>query len=465
LPAASKQTKGSRRSTKRGGGNKRQEIPDREKSILFLQSGGVCAFRGCGQTLVEPGTETDDDAILGEMAHIVADSRQGPRGEADLDKNERSKHTNLILLCRMHHRIIDSQPRTYSVAVLRQMKADHEARIRKALVMPAPEPRPELKRETIHSTLLPITHIPEAVFSAPCAFGEGEDNEVKQRIKYPARKDDSAPYELAPFILREGRLFAFHDLAQSHNPFSSVIDQNQVRMIHAGDMWRDAEGKRRYVNLLNRSMYKYTARLGIRYDPDHYRYYFPVKEEGKELEVTYRSMNRDHVERKVAWEAKRKSTGESRNFWWHVAARLRFEQMANQEWCLTIRPERHLTRDSVTLLPPEQIGRRVTSFKARMYNDLYIKEVVFWRDYLSQGRPRFILSFGRQSAVVDVQLVTFDVQWAGIPGDDKPFKNQVYEEDLFTITERDEAITGEQIDWNEAEDAAEDEEGDSADRY
>jgi len=93
-----------------------------------------------------------------------------------------------------------------------------------------------------------------------------------------------------------------------------------------------------------------------------------------------------------------------------------------------------------------------------MFNDLYLAEVNFWRDYLSKGQPRFILDFGRQTAVVDTRLLAFDVKWPGIPGDDKPFKNQVYEEDLFTLSDLAGAVGGEEINWDETEDETVEEE-------
>jgi hypothetical protein len=125
--------------------------------------------------------------------------------------------------------------------------------------------------------------------------------------------------------------------------------------------------------------------------------------------------------------------------------------MGQTQWCLSIRPERHLTSDGKLPLPPKQIGRRVTSKKARMYNDLYLGEVNFWRDYLSNGSPRFVLNFGDQSAVVETQFLPFDVNWPGIPGDDKPFKNQVYEDDLFSLSDLSNATDGELLEWEEAE--------------
>ena len=118
-----------------------RDIPDKEVKALIALSGGVCAFPGCHKRLYEPGNMDDDAAFLGQVAHIVADSRQGPRGVSPLSDEDRDKHTNLLLLCGDHHKVIDSQPRTYSVSVLHRMKEDHERRIRQATSGPAPEPR------------------------------------------------------------------------------------------------------------------------------------------------------------------------------------------------------------------------------------------------------------------------------------------------------------------------------------
>jgi hypothetical protein len=57
-----------------------RNIPDKEMKVLIALSGGVCAFPACNKHLQEPSNSDDDAAFLGEMAHIIADSRQGPRG-------------------------------------------------------------------------------------------------------------------------------------------------------------------------------------------------------------------------------------------------------------------------------------------------------------------------------------------------------------------------------------------------
>jgi hypothetical protein len=140
-----------------------RSIRDREMKVLIALSGGVCAFPGCNKRLLEPDNSDDDAAFLGEMAHIVADSRQGPRGIAPMSDEDRDKHTNLLLLCGDHHKVIDSQPRTFSVCVLRRIKEDHEGRICRATSGPIPTPSITLTREVIHSSLLTVTHLPAAV--------------------------------------------------------------------------------------------------------------------------------------------------------------------------------------------------------------------------------------------------------------------------------------------------------------
>ncbi|MDB4777818.1 hypothetical protein OAG68_00005, partial [bacterium] len=247
------------------------------------------------------------------------------------------------------------------------MKADHEGRIREMLCPNQPEPQVRLVTEDIHSAILPVTHLPEAVFSAPCKYRDRQDALVKQNLVYP--KDFS---QIVRFILRDGNLYSFHNLNDPKGPFSKVIDRKSVSALRATDMWNEAEGKRRYVTLLNRALYRFTARMGIRYDPAHYRFFFPATNEGDEIEVEYRPLNSTKAKRKVAWQPKINATGEARNFWWHLGAGIRFDQVSDFQWVMSIRPERHLTSDGKTPLAPEIIGRRVTSKKARMYNDIYL---------------------------------------------------------------------------------------------
>lgn len=66
------------------------------------------------------------NSILGEMAHIVAASKDGPRGNSELSSEERDSYQNLILLCPNHHSIIDNDETTWTVEKLHKMKKAHE---------------------------------------------------------------------------------------------------------------------------------------------------------------------------------------------------------------------------------------------------------------------------------------------------------------------------------------------------
>ena len=94
--------------------------------MLWGRSGNICAFPECNKALVVDETSTDDPSIIGEEAHIVAQSIDGPRGNSILSVEQRDKYDNLILLCSVHHKIVDDQEREYTVEKLRQFKLDRE---------------------------------------------------------------------------------------------------------------------------------------------------------------------------------------------------------------------------------------------------------------------------------------------------------------------------------------------------
>ncbi|NIJ04248.1 HNH endonuclease [Frigoribacterium faeni] len=75
----------------------------------------------------QPLTESDERGglVLGEEAHIVARSINGPRG-ADGSRENVDGYENLILLCATDHKRIDSLPTRYPVAWLLAKKAAHE---------------------------------------------------------------------------------------------------------------------------------------------------------------------------------------------------------------------------------------------------------------------------------------------------------------------------------------------------
>lgn len=104
-------------------------IPEKTSVKLWVKAGGRCQYDGCNQPLWR------DDLTLADMnrayiAHIVADSPEGPRGDAVLSPKLAAELDNLMLLCDPHHRLIDrEQVAQHPAGRLQQMKAAHESRI------------------------------------------------------------------------------------------------------------------------------------------------------------------------------------------------------------------------------------------------------------------------------------------------------------------------------------------------
>lgn len=124
-------------------------ISERTVKKLWSVSGNQCAFPGCEQPLID----FDHDVVIGEMSHIHARSSGGPRNDAEMEEDEREAYSNLIVLCRNHHQLVDGAPDEFPADVLRQWKQKHESQSSEPRDLP-----PELLEEWIDrfqpSTLL-----------------------------------------------------------------------------------------------------------------------------------------------------------------------------------------------------------------------------------------------------------------------------------------------------------------------
>jgi len=67
--------------------------------------------------------------VIGEMCHLRAQSVGGPRYDPGQSDTERHGYGNLILLCPLHHQIVDSDVAAYSVDRLLAMKEAHEGAV------------------------------------------------------------------------------------------------------------------------------------------------------------------------------------------------------------------------------------------------------------------------------------------------------------------------------------------------
>lgn len=106
-----------------------RQIQPKDVKILWGLAAGRCAFPDCRRVCVEAGTQSDPTVAIGEMAHIVAHGKSGPRADPSY-AGTLNGYGNLLLLCPTHHSIVDKQPNSYTVEMLRGWKASHEQWVR-----------------------------------------------------------------------------------------------------------------------------------------------------------------------------------------------------------------------------------------------------------------------------------------------------------------------------------------------
>lgn len=105
----------------------RTRISEKTKFILWGKSAGRCNYCNC-QLYHDSLTKAEFNTAY--IAHIIADSPNGPRGDTVLSEKLKKDISNLMLMCDAHHRLIDREDvEGHSVEFLRQMKAGHEARV------------------------------------------------------------------------------------------------------------------------------------------------------------------------------------------------------------------------------------------------------------------------------------------------------------------------------------------------
>lgn len=109
----------------------KSSIPANVRAAIWAKAGGRCEFRACNQDLIGDLIAGREDGLYGFIAHIVADSPNGPRGDPIRSAELAKDLSNLMLLCAKHHKLIDDVATRgeYPESVLIEMKDRHETRI------------------------------------------------------------------------------------------------------------------------------------------------------------------------------------------------------------------------------------------------------------------------------------------------------------------------------------------------
>ena len=109
----------------------KSKIPIAIQHEVWWKAAGRCEFKGCNKPLYKHGI-TLDKCKISELAHIIGDSENGPRGDKELSKALAKDPKNIMLLCPECHRYIDNEGKEkYTAEMLFEMKKRHEDRVAK----------------------------------------------------------------------------------------------------------------------------------------------------------------------------------------------------------------------------------------------------------------------------------------------------------------------------------------------
>lgn len=103
----------------------------KNRKLLWGRSGNRCAI--CKKELVVEATTLDEESIIGEECHIVSPKTDGPRYRPETKTESFNSYHNLILLCCIHHKIVDDQIKEYHESKLLDIKKKHEQWVKDSL--------------------------------------------------------------------------------------------------------------------------------------------------------------------------------------------------------------------------------------------------------------------------------------------------------------------------------------------
>lgn len=115
---------------------------------LFADSAGRCQNPECLQSLFVH-LEIAGTVHFGEIAHVIAASGAGPRGDITQTPAALGSWDNLVLLCANCHTMIDRAESDFPVAVLQEWKASHLDKVDAALGLRAFRNRQEARQSIL----------------------------------------------------------------------------------------------------------------------------------------------------------------------------------------------------------------------------------------------------------------------------------------------------------------------------
>ena len=237
---------------------------------------------------------------------------------------------------------------------------------------------PSATPELLVSNLLKIEDFPGLIWSAAT------------KARKPADVWNAVETKEA-FLLRDERLFAFADISDPLCSLHKVIDEKTVGKPESRADWlKEEDGKRRYVELLNRCLTRHLYERKIGRDEKGRFYFWPDRNQDG-ASITRHFAFDDEKPRDVA--ARKVNEQDGSFFWVHYAARIRFE-MLGDVFFLRIEPTYIFTTDGRHALDGKSVGRLSIQWSGKQQNPDVLRAVLFWARVLADGRSKVKIPAG-----------------------------------------------------------------------
>jgi hypothetical protein len=125
---------------------RRDSIPHNVERELWGRSGGYCSNPACRADLIIY-TPSGRAVGIGELAHVIAWSPDGPRGTERGLSQAADRVENLVLLCPTCHKVVDDAPSDFPVDRLVEWRESRASIVRRVATYPRFTSRTELGAE------------------------------------------------------------------------------------------------------------------------------------------------------------------------------------------------------------------------------------------------------------------------------------------------------------------------------
>lgn len=254
--------------------------------------------------------------------------------------------------------------------------------------------------EILLTNLVSISDQPEQIWSGQTKIRKRSD------IWEKTRTNES-------FILKEGKLLAFCNLANEQCSLYSVIEEVKT----VSPMAREAlcstkDGRLRYVELLNNCVAQHLRERRVGRDGDGRFYFWPDRDSDGNNVTRHHALGRERG-REVAARKIRPDTGEA--FWVHYSCNIRFEFLGDKLF-LRIEPGYIFTKDGKVSMDPKTVGKLSIQWTGKQQNPDLLRLALFWVRVLADGKSEILIPAGSYTIKAKAFLASARAHF-GVAGD------------------------------------------------